>query len=117
MKKSTAYLFLMLTFGLFSYSAHADTWIPTPASGIKGYKVNLVVYDMRNAQYPQIQVLLENNTNYFYVFNSQDPLQISKANAIYSTFLTAKSSGEVVSIYTFTANPTLIVAAQLGPNP
>jgi len=95
----------------------ADGWIPTPGSGIKGYQVKLVVYDMRNSQYPQIQVLLENNISYFYVFNSQDQLQISKANAIYSTFLAAKSSGEVVSVFATSATPPIILAAQLGPNP
>lgn len=109
---------LFALFTLLVGSAHADTWIPTPASALKGNTVKLVVYDLRPTV-NRLQVRLENGVDYVYPFNPSDAVQVAKAGAIYSTMMAARSAKELVSIFVTgeaTTNPT-IISVQYGPNP
>jgi hypothetical protein len=98
--------------------AFADYWVP--ASGT-GNHVKIVEMDMRSsitpAGYARIQVIFSeaSTTSYFYYFDASSATQFSKANAIYATLLTAKSTGELVNVL-MDGNTGYIVAAQLGSN-
>ncbi|MDB5105641.1 MAG: hypothetical protein JWP91_3330 [Fibrobacteres bacterium] len=96
------------------HSQTAQVWVP-PGATASPYHVRYAVYDLRNSP-ARVQFRLEENkVDYFYPFNASDPLQVSKANTVFATLMTSKTTGEGVYIFVVDTQNN-IGAVQLGPN-
>lgn len=116
---------LLATIG--SGSAYACSPTPTtnpeplcwfPQGNGPGFHLQYVVYDLRTANVRIQFGLKETPTQaYFYDLNTSDLAYLSRANAIYASLLSAKSTGDDVYIHIkSTGSPWWIDGIQVGAN-
>jgi hypothetical protein len=104
----------------------ANAWFPNPGSTtLYKYHVKSTWYDTRTVTLAGgIQKSLigftfseASSPNYYFAYDPSSPLEVAKANGIYSTILSAKATGEELNIHMWKNESSywLFDAAQIGP--
>jgi hypothetical protein len=95
-------------------SLAAGLWTPSLTS--PGYHVKFFYYDVSGNPGVIELHLAESTKTLFHSFDSNNPIAISKANALLSTIMTAKTSGEGIYIYQPNSSVNEFGATALGSN-